>query len=81
MEKTHCGLIQQTQVTILATAHNDADDMNEWVDGLIFAKAALERHVKKAQRPWCATFSREGKMNVHEITAATKARRNRPAEQ
>ncbi len=80
MEKTHCELIKQTEVTILASAHNHADDMKEWVEGLILAKASLEAHFKKTPRPWCATFSRNGKITMHVITQATKSRRNRPKE-
>lgn len=80
MEKTHCELIKQTDIAILATAHNNAEDMGEWVEGLIKAKPSLERHLKKTPRPWCGTFSREGKINMHVITAATKTRRNRPRE-
>jgi hypothetical protein len=59
---------------------NNAENMNEWVDGLILAKASLERHFKKSPRPWCATFTRQGIINMHHIPKATKSRRNRPRE-
>ncbi len=80
MEKTHCEVIKASQVTILSTAHNHADDMSEWVEGLIAARPSIERHFKKTPRPWCATFSRDGKLNMHCITSSVKPRRNRPSE-
>ena len=80
MSLTHCELIKTTRVAILATAHNHAEDMAEWVDGLIAAKATIERHWKKFERPWCATFSRQGKVQIRHVAPDTKGRRTRPKE-
>src|SRR6266481_1614008 len=80
MSLTHCELIKTTQVAILATAHNHADDMAEWVEGLIAAKPQIERYWKKYQRPWCATFSRQGKVEIWTIAPDTTGRRSRPKE-
>ncbi len=81
MHLTHTELIKATQISILATAHNHAADMNEWVEGLIAARAQIERHFKKFERPWIATFSREGKVtSIKTIGPQAKCRRNRPRE-
>jgi hypothetical protein len=80
MSLTHCELVKTTQVAILATAHNHAEDMGEWVQGLIAAKVQIERHWKKFPRPWCATFSRQGKVQIRHIALETKGRRLRSKE-
>lgn len=80
MSCTHCELIKTTQVAILATAHNQAENISEWVAGLIAAKPKIERYWKKFQRPWCATFSRQGKIEIKTITPDIKGRRSRPKE-
>ena len=80
MSFTHCELIKTTQVAILATAHNHAEDIMEWVEGIIKAKLEIERHWKKYPRPWCATFSRQGKISIRTVLPDTRGRRNRPNE-
>lgn len=80
MHKTHCDLIKKTDVTILATAHNSADNMDEWVEGLIRAKPCAERHFKKAKRPWFATFTRNGEIHIQTVGQEKISRRNRPRE-
>jgi len=76
----HCDLIKETQVTILATAHNSAENVGEWVEGLIRAKAKAERHFKKTQRPWFATFTRDGDIHIQTIGQQRVCCRNRPQE-
>jgi hypothetical protein len=81
MHKTHTECIKTTQVAILSTAHNSAADITEWVDGLIAAKATIERHFKKHPRPWFATFTHDGKVTPPKtIGAEAICRRNRPRE-
>jgi hypothetical protein len=81
MSLTHCELIKTTQVAILATAHNRAENMFEWVDGLIKARPEIERYWKKFPRPWCATFSRQGQITIWTVKSDVKSRRHRPKEQ
>jgi hypothetical protein len=80
MHLTHTELIKKTNVAILATAHNHADNVSEWVDALIKSKAKIERHFKKFPRPWFATISRTGDITIKTIGADAKCRRNRPEE-
>jgi hypothetical protein len=80
MHKTHTEVIKTTSAMILATAHNSAQDMGEWVEGLIKAKAKIERHHKKTQRPWCGTFTRQGEVHVKPFDLAKVCRRTRPRE-
>lgn len=56
----HREEIQRTEVAILATAHNSAPTMDEWVEALIKAKPRIERRVRKERRPWFAQFNRQG---------------------
>lgn len=78
---THVETIKKTDVAILATAHNSAQDVDEWVDGLITGKAEIERFFKKFPRPSFATFNRQGKINSKKtITPDRTTRRNRPRE-
>ena len=50
---------------ILATAHNNPDDIMEWVEGLIQLKPLIERNsFKKRERPWYAQFNRQGRITV-----------------
>jgi hypothetical protein len=81
MHLTHTEVIKGTEVAILSTAHNHADDMNEWVDGLIAAKPKIERHFKKTPRPWFGTFTRQGEVHVKTIGPTEICRRHRPREQ
>ncbi len=80
MHKTHTELIKTTQVTILATAHNSAANPEPWVTALIRARAKIERHFKKHQRPWFATFTRQGEVHIKTIGLDKACRRNRPKE-
>ena len=81
MHLTHVETIKKTIVAILATAHNSADDMDEWVDGLIAGKPAIERYFKKFPRPCFATFNRQGKISsTKTITPDHITRRKRPRE-
>lgn len=80
MHKTHTEVIKTTEAAILATAHNNADEMDEWVKGLIDAKAKIERHFKNYERPWFATFSRNGDIHIQTIGKDKVCRRNRPRE-
>lgn len=80
MASTHVETIKKTDIAILATAHNSADDMDEWVEGLITGKPAIERFFKKIDRPSVATFSRQGKVNPRTITPERYTRRHRPRE-
>jgi len=80
MHKTHTELIKTTQVTILATAHNSAGNIEPWVKALIRAKAKIERHFKKHERPWFATFTRNGDVHITTIGPEKVCRRNRPKE-
>jgi hypothetical protein len=80
MHKTHTELIKTTHVTILATAHNSAGNMEPWVNALIRAKAKVERHFKKYERPWFATFTRSGDIHITTIGPDKACRRNRQKE-
>jgi hypothetical protein len=78
--RTHVEEIKRTDIAILATAHN-ADDMDDWIEGLIAAKVAIERHFKKYPRPWFAQFNRQGAITtIRTLTEASYSRRNRPRE-
>ena len=81
MGSTHVETIKKTDIAILATAHNSADDMDEWVEGLIAGKAAIERFFKKVERPSFTTFNRQGKIAPPKtITPEHFTRRHRPRE-
>jgi hypothetical protein len=68
MVNAHWDCIAETRTCILATAHNNADDMNEWVEGLILAKSKILRHFAgKTERPWFGTFSRQGEVFTRHI--------------
>lgn len=64
MLRVHRDLIKASQAAILATAHNNPDHMEEWVDGLVKGKARIERHFKKVPRPWFSQFNRQGKITT-----------------
>lgn len=81
MRQTHVETIKKTDVAILATAHNSADDMDEWVEGLIAGKAKIERFFRKQARPSFATFNRQGDIpSKTTITPDQRTRRKRPRE-
>jgi len=65
MGMTHVEEIKRNpNVTILATAHNSAapEEYRVWLTAVIKLKWKILRMYKKEQRPWFATFSREGKI-------------------
>ena len=64
MKNTHREEIRKTEVAILATAHNSAEDQDEWVAALINLKSRVLREFKNRQRPWCGTFSRTAKVTI-----------------
>ena len=80
---THTEEIKKAEdLSILATAHNRVDDIDEWVDGLIKARAAVEREFKKRKRPWFAQFSRQGQITtIYTLEGHHLSRRVRPLEQ
>jgi hypothetical protein len=81
MACTHVETIKKTDIAILATAHNSAEDMDEWVEGLIDGRAAFERFFKKVDRPSFATFNRQGKITSERtITPERYTKRKRPRE-
>ena len=82
MRKTHVEEIKKcSNLAILATAHNSVANIDEWVDGLIKAKAKVERAFKKHHRPWYATYNRGGQLSPPKtITEEHKTRRVRQKE-
>ena len=81
MLATHVEIIKETEVAILATAHNSAEDVGEWVDALILGKARFERYFKKHPRPSFATFNRQGQFGtVKTVSPDSRTRRNQPRE-
>jgi hypothetical protein len=79
---THIEEIKLCQdLAILATAHNNVDDIDEWVGGLIIARPRIEREFKKRSRPWYAQFNRQGAITtIYTVTDRHATRRNRPRE-
>jgi len=81
MARTHVEEIKRNpHVTILATAHNSAtpEEYREWLSALIKLKPTILRMYKKKERPWFATFSREGNITSFvTITSEHKTRRTR----
>jgi hypothetical protein len=81
MSKTHIEEIKRNpNVTILATSHNSntPQEYEEWLQALIKLKPKILRMYKKEERPWFATFSREGHItNFITITAHHTTRRTR----
>jgi len=81
MAKTHVEEIKKCpNVTILATAQNAAtpEEYREWLEAIIKMKARILRLYKREQRPWFATFSRQGNItSLRTITAQSATRRTR----
>jgi hypothetical protein len=67
MKNTHRGEIKRTEVAILATAHNSAEDPDEWVAALINLKSRILREFKKRERPWFGTFSRRARLKIEVV--------------
>ena len=67
MKNTHREEIKKTEVAILATAHNSAEDQDGWVVAIINLKSRILREFKNRERPWFATFSRTAKLTIATI--------------
>ncbi|MGH9516455.1 MAG: DUF5615 family PIN-like protein [Terriglobales bacterium] len=64
MRNTHLAEIKKTEIAILATSHNSADDPDEWIIALINLKSRILREFKKRERPWFGTFSRAANLTI-----------------
>ena len=67
MKKLHREEIRKTDVAILSTAHNSAENQDEWVVAIINLKARILREFKNRERPWFATFSRAATIKIETI--------------
>lgn len=67
MKNLHREEIRKSEVAILATAHNSAENQDEWVVAIINLKARILREFKNRERPWFATFSRTANLNIQTI--------------
>jgi uncharacterized protein with PIN domain len=67
MRNLHREEIRKSEVAILATAHNSAEDQDEWVAALINLKSRILREFRKRERPWFATFSRTAVLTINTI--------------
>ena len=67
MKKLHREEIRKTDVAILSTAHNSAENQDEWVVAIINLKARILREFKNSERPWFATFSRAATIKIETI--------------
>jgi uncharacterized protein with PIN domain len=67
MKNMHREQIRKSDVAILATAHNSAENQDEWVVAIINLKARILREFRKHERPWFATFSRGATIKVQTI--------------
>ena len=67
MKKLHREEIRKTDVAILSTAHNSAENQDEWVVAIINLKARIIREFKNRERPWFATFSRAATIKIETI--------------
>jgi predicted nuclease of predicted toxin-antitoxin system len=69
MKNLHRQEIRKSDIAILATAHNSAENQDEWVVAIINLKAKILREFKNRERPWFATFSRTAKLTIQTIRA------------
>jgi predicted nuclease of predicted toxin-antitoxin system len=60
MKHLHKNEIRKTDIAVLATAHNSAENQDEWVVALINLKSRILREFKNRERPWFACYSRAG---------------------
>lgn len=67
MKNMHREEIRKSSVAILATAHNSAENQDEWVVAIINLKAQILREFKNRERPWFATFSRTATIKIQTI--------------
>lgn len=64
MKNLHREEIKRTEIAILSTAHNSAENDDGWVVAIINLKTRLLREFKNRERPWFATFSRTAKLTI-----------------
>ena len=67
MKNMHREEIRKSEVAILATAHNSAENQDEWIVAIINLKARILREFKNRERPWFATFSRTATIKIQTI--------------
>jgi hypothetical protein len=67
MKSMHREEIRKSDVAILATAHNSAENQDEWVVAIINLKAKILREFKKHERPWFGTFTRSATIKIETI--------------
>lgn len=67
MKNLHREEIRKSEVAILATAHNSAEDDGDWVAAIVNLKARILREFCKRERPWFATFSRTANLEIKTI--------------
>jgi predicted nuclease of predicted toxin-antitoxin system len=67
MKNMHREEIRKSDIAILATAHNSAENQDEWVAAIINLKVRILREFKNRERPWFATFSRTAKLTIQTI--------------
>lgn len=67
MKNLHREEIRKSDIAILATAHNSAEDQDEWVAALINLKNRILREFRNRERPWFATFSRTANLTIKTI--------------
>jgi len=76
---THWDTIQQTDVAIVAST-NGTQDIDTWIEQLIEAKATIERHVRKHERPWFMRLGITGSISIQTVGESKRQRRHRPRE-
>ena len=68
-------IAESKNIGILATAHNNPDDIMEWVRALILLRPHIHRNnFKKRQRPWFLQFNRQGQITVGPTVVAWPGR-------
>jgi len=67
MKNMHREEIRKSEVAILATAHNSAENQDEWIVAIINLKARILREFKNRERPWFATISRKATITIQTI--------------
>lgn len=67
MKNMHRQEIRKSDIAVLATAHNSAENQDEWVVAIINLKARILREFKNRERLWFATFSRTAKLTIQTI--------------
>lgn len=67
MKKLHREEIRKSEVAILATANNKAEDQGEWVVAVINLKSRILREFKNCDRSWFGTFTRSATITIEVI--------------